>query len=158
MSGRAELIAQWLEYAAGDLKTAISLRQQEGIPLRNICYMAQQSAEKTMKCLFVYLGIEVMKSHDLVYLYKKLPDKALTEIELKDLAWLSYWAVEARYPGDWPDVDFADADRATEFAEKLYRNVEKVIEDDQDFRLLMEAKAKATKFNSLQEVKKQSPG
>ena len=86
MNGRTELIIQWLDYAAGDLKTAKSLRQHEDVPLRNICYMAQQSAEKTIKCLFVYFGIEVVKSHDLVYLYKKLPEKALPEIELKDLA------------------------------------------------------------------------
>ena len=31
----------------------------------------------------------------------------------------------------------------------------KMIEDDQDFRLLMEAKAKTTKFYSLQEVRQQ---
>ena len=89
--------------------------------------MAQQSVEKAVKCLFVYYGIEVVKSHDLVYLHKKLPAELSLGAEVQDLAWLSYWAVEARYPGDWPDVNVAEADRAIGIAETVCRTVERVI-------------------------------
>ena len=30
-------------------------------------------------------------------------------------------AVEARYPGDWPEATFEDATRAVEMAESIYR-------------------------------------
>ena len=127
MNGQGEMIALWFEYAMGDLQTAVSLRQNEGVPLRNVCYMAQQSVEKAIKCLFVHYGIEVVKSQDLVYLHKKLPADLLLGVEIQDLAWLSYWAVEARYPGDWPDVNVAEADRAIGIAETVCRTVERVI-------------------------------
>ena len=128
MNGQGEMIALWFEYAMGDLQTAVSLRQNEGVPLRNVCYMAQQSVEKAIKCLFVHYRIEVVKSHDLVYLHKKLPSGLLLGVEVQDLAWLSYWAVEARYPGDWPDVNTADADRAIGIAQTVCCAIKKIID------------------------------
>ena len=43
--------ARWLRYAREDFDTAVILRE-EGVP-RNACLLAQQSAEKAIKTIFV---------------------------------------------------------------------------------------------------------
>jgi hypothetical protein len=40
-----------------------------------------------------------------------------------DLAGLTIWAVEARYPSDMPDVVEDDAHEALQIAEAVYQNV-----------------------------------
>ncbi len=40
-----------------------------------------------------------------------------------DLAELTEWAVEARYPGDWPEASPDDARRAVEEARAVYECV-----------------------------------
>ena len=48
MSGSIEqqkLAGEWLKYAEGDLKSAKALNAGEDLPLRNACYLAQQSVE-----------------------------------------------------------------------------------------------------------------
>ncbi len=43
------------------------------------------------------------------------------KVEHPDLAGLTIWAVEARYPGDMPDVVEADAYEALRQAEAVYQ-------------------------------------
>jgi hypothetical protein len=43
--------------------------------------------------------------------------------EQPDLADLTIWAIEARYPGDVPDVIETDARRALQLAEAIYQTV-----------------------------------
>ncbi|HUU59187.1 MAG TPA: HEPN domain-containing protein [Phycisphaerae bacterium] len=42
---------------------------------------------------------------------------------LKDLAELTEWAVEARYPGDWPDATHADAGEALQDARAVVKAI-----------------------------------
>jgi hypothetical protein len=44
--------------------------------------------------------------------------------EHPDLAGLTIWAVEGRYPGDMPDVVESDARQALNAAEALYQTLE----------------------------------
>lgn len=39
----------WLRYAEGDLNSAQILAVAENIPFRNVCYLAQQSVEKSLR-------------------------------------------------------------------------------------------------------------
>jgi HEPN domain-containing protein len=43
-----EVAIQWLLYAKGDLKSAKVLIAAEDTPMRNVCYLAQQSVEKRL--------------------------------------------------------------------------------------------------------------
>lgn len=91
---------RWLRFAEEDLATAAAMLEQDlGVP-RQACWLAQQAAEKAIKAALVYLQVEFPKTHDLDLLCTLLPSDWKTSSERVDLAELSEWSVEARYPGD----------------------------------------------------------
>lgn len=65
------------------------------------------------------MQIDFPKTHDLDLLRTLLPEDWKTRLEPVDLAELSEWSVEARYPGDWPEVTSADADQAVALARRV---------------------------------------
>jgi len=113
--------ARWLRYAREDLDAAIAL--QSGTP-RHSCLLAQQSAEKAIKSIYVFLDLRVPRSHDLDMLRNLLPDGWDIKTRFDSLSELSLWAVESRYPGDMPEASREDADAATALAESVLCCVE----------------------------------
>jgi HEPN domain-containing protein len=70
------------------------------------------AAEKALKGALVHEGINFPFRHDLDALRTLLPDGWRVKTEHPDLAELTEWAVEARYPGDWPEATVDEAKRA----------------------------------------------
>lgn len=81
--------------------------------------MAQQSAEKALKAVLVSHGIDFPRTHDLHLLRSLLPSGLSHEPALIDLGELTVWAVESRYPGDWPEATAADANRAVTISHRV---------------------------------------
>jgi len=103
---------RWLRFAREDLAVAERLlRFPDAVP-RHICWLAQQAAEKALKAALILEGVEFPYRHDLDALRNLLPDSWAVKVEYPDLAELTVWAVEARYPGDWPEATREDAQRA----------------------------------------------
>lgn len=123
MTKRPEVLAivrQWIEKADNDLKNAeYTLRMIDDCPFDTVCFHAQQCIEKYLKALLCFGGIEFPKTHDLTELCALLPHElALTEFSA-DLAEVSPYAVEARYPGEWDPLHRADAEQAVRVAQKF---------------------------------------
>lgn len=57
----------------------------------------------------IYLKIDFRRSHDLDMLLNLLPFDAEIRQNFADLAELTEWAVESRYPGDWQEANEKDA-------------------------------------------------
>lgn len=74
--------------------------------------------------MLVLLQIEFPFTHDLDRLRDLLPDGWRVKRDYPDLADLSIWAVEARYPADMPEVLAADAYRAVHVAEGILFSIE----------------------------------
>ena len=89
-----------------------------GVP-RQACWLAQQAAEKAVKGALVFLHIDFPKSHDLDLLRRFVPEDWRLKTAPEDLAELSEWSVEARYPGDWAEATVADAQRAVALAQEV---------------------------------------
>jgi HEPN domain-containing protein len=106
--------ARWLRYAREDYEAAVALRSS-GRP-RHVCLLAQQSAEKAIKSIYAFLDLRIPRSHDLDMLRNLLPDGWKIGSHFEDLAGLSAWAVESRYPGDLPEASAEDADAAVALA------------------------------------------
>ncbi len=125
MSAAAAEAGRWLRYSREDLQTAPALLGEPAtlIP-RHACRLAQQATEKAIKALFVRAQMDFPRTHDLDLRWSKLPAGTRGEIPSDALAELSEWAVESRYPGDWPDADAADAQAAVAAAAKLCAKVE----------------------------------
>jgi HEPN domain-containing protein len=114
---------RWLRFAAEDLRAAESmLANQEMIP-RHACWLAQQAAEKALKAGLVLEQIPFPFRHDLDALRNLLPDRWATRQLHPDLAELTEWAVEARYPGDWTEATQEDARTAVQQAQAVYESV-----------------------------------
>jgi len=109
-------IRRWLRFAREDLEGAEALLAEGDFIPRHACWLAQQAAEKALKAALVAQQVDFPFRHDLDALRNLLPDGWNVKTQHPDLAELTEWAVEARYPGDWPDATVDDARRAAEQA------------------------------------------
>ena len=116
-------VKRWLKYAQEDINTAQNLSAQDGLVPRQACWFAQQSAEKGLKAILIFLQIEFPFSHDLDVLCNLVPDDWGLKPKHSDLASLTEWAVESRYPGDWPEATVEDADNAVQEAQSLWQKI-----------------------------------
>jgi len=114
---------RWLRYAREDLEAAEAMLGQARVQARHVCWLAQQAAEKAIKAGLVFLQIDFPRSHDLDALCNLVPEDWTTRSKHPDLAELTEWAVEARYPGDWPEATLDDARRAVEQARRVWESV-----------------------------------
>ena len=87
----------WLSFAIGDLQAARSHRGRHVRP-RIVAFEAQQAADKALKAALILDGIEPRRTHDLDDLRDRLPDAWHIKRHLPDLARLSDYAAESRYP------------------------------------------------------------
>ena len=97
---RAEA-GRWLQFAVEDMQAAESLQSTPGVAARHVATLAQQSAEKAVKAGLVLLDVDPPRSHNLELLVDLLPDDWGIHESSADLARLSSWLVESRYPGEW---------------------------------------------------------
>ncbi len=120
----AELVVQeaqrWLRFAAEDLDAARRLLADRSSAPRHVCWHSQQAAERALKAALVLEAIDFPFTHDLNALRNLLPDSWPVRV---DLAELTGWAVQARYPGEWPEPSAADAVRAESEARAVYNAV-----------------------------------
>ena len=71
----------------------------------------------------MFLTLDFPRHHDLDALRNLVPDDWQVKTEHSDLADLTEWAIEARYPGDWPDATEADARAAVAQARAVWESI-----------------------------------
>ena len=113
----------WLEYSKSDLHAAQTLLEsKEFFPLQ-ICFLSQQCAEKAIKAILVFENVNFPKVHDLDRLHDLIPRGWKVKQKFPDLAELTIWAVEARYPADMPAVMEKEAREAFLLAKAVFDSV-----------------------------------
>ena len=92
-----------------------------------VCFLAQQAAEKGLKAVLAARGEEPPRTHDLEKLAGKIPESYYcAKLKVKDLKGLTEWAVKSRYPTpDKPPPSKKDADIAFKRATRILISVEK---------------------------------
>lgn len=126
----------WINYSESDLRAANTLlKSKEFFPLQ-VCFLSQQCAEKAIKAILIFEEVNFPKIHDLDRLRDFFPKGWKVKEQFQDLAELTIWAVESRYPGDMPDVTEQEAREtlrlagavfdtvSTELQERIQRNNE----------------------------------
>ncbi|OHB70937.1 MAG: DNA-binding protein [Planctomycetes bacterium RBG_13_63_9] len=103
------ITVEWVEKAEGDFATLLrEARARKDPNYDAACFHAQQCAEKYLKARLCEAGIAFTKVHDLVALLDQvLAIEPGWEIHREDLAYLSAFAVSARYPGESADKESA---------------------------------------------------
>ena len=119
-----ELVGKWVEKADADLKAAETLFENEGELWAIVAFHCQQSAEKYIKAVLTSQQIEFGKTHDISVLLDRLGSgKIDLETVLQPAGDLTVYGVQARYPGDGPEIDEAEAARAVELARMVARSI-----------------------------------
>lgn len=118
---------EWLNRANSNLVQAKS--RVSGVYLEDLCFAAQQAAEKATKAVLIVQGVDFPYTHDLARLLT-LVDQAGVSVppEVKAAIILSEYAVESRYPGASEPVTEEEYGKATATAEAVVRWAEGVVE------------------------------
>lgn len=125
---KRELVQQWLEKAEGDWRLSHRLLEDADPPLEAIAFHAQQAVEKYLKALLTWQQVEFPKTHDIKRLLELIgacdPDLAGY---LSETTELTAYAVEYRYPGDYPAVTVSDAAGAVTMADLAREQIRKQV-------------------------------
>jgi len=121
----------WLARAKSNLRIAELGSTQPGVFLEDLCFEAQQAAEKALKAVCVRRGLEFPKTHSLVTLMDILQREGLElPSELLDADGLTAYAVQARYP-DWAEaVRLEEYEQALLLASRVVAWAEETVEQD----------------------------
>lgn len=116
----AVVVKSWFKKADNDLKTIENNLKADDPPTDTVCFHAQQAIEKYIKGAFVFFGMQVTKTHDLVNLLttvkNKLPELGSFENELDEV---SHFGVEVRYPDLFYEPSLDEAEHAYQLALKI---------------------------------------
>ncbi len=121
----------WLQRAESNLKLAKE-GKVEGVLLEDLCFEAQQAAEKALKALLIYLSDEYPKVHAFSVLLDDLEKHIEIPDFIKEVLELSDYAVQTRYPGDYYPVGEDEYNRAIEIVEKVINWVKESIEKSEE--------------------------
>lgn len=89
---------EWLNRARSSMNLANA--QNDEVYLEDLCYQAQQAAEKAIKAIFISLKVSFPYSHDIHHLLTLLEDEGIDiPASIKEAERLSIYAVQTRYPG-----------------------------------------------------------
>jgi len=113
----------WMQYSESDLRAAKTLFESTDFFPVQICFLSQQYAEKALKAVLVFEDVYFPKIHDLDRLRDLIPEGWKAKEQFPDLAELTIWAVESRYPGLTPNVTEKEAADALQLAEAVFEAV-----------------------------------
>ena len=95
--------ADWLRYARSDLELA-GINRPEEVLFEELCFHAQQAAEKALKAVLIAKSISPPKTHNIRMLLDIISQVTIAPREVEDAAALTDYAVTTRYPGDFEPV------------------------------------------------------
>ncbi len=111
---------EWLNRAHSNLLQAKAA--QPGIYLEDLCFQAQQAAEKAIKALLIHRHVDFPYVHDLAQLLTLLEQAGETIPQsIRQAERLTRFAVFTRYPGLAPSVDQHEYADAVNLAEHVVR-------------------------------------
>jgi HEPN domain-containing protein len=124
--GRSEA-RDWLDRARGCLALARQPKPMDAF-WADLCYLAQQAAEKALKAVYHNIAQPHRFTHDLEELAQGLARHGLEVPQsVQDAIVLTRYAVETRYPGTSEPVTHSDYRRAIELAEATVTWAERAI-------------------------------
>lgn len=118
-------VRRWHRFAREDIKEAERQMQAVETVPRHPAWLAQQAAEKALRTVLVFEQIEFPFTYNLDVLHQRIPETWETKAVQADLDRLTEYAVDVRYPGNWPDLTRDDAQRAVQDARRLVDAVTK---------------------------------
>jgi HEPN domain-containing protein len=108
---------EWLARAKSSLAIAKQTPESDGIFWEDLCFPAQQAAEKALKAIYQHQGLTFRYTHDLEELGTGLERNQIPIPDfVKDAVVLTKYASEARYPGVYEAVTQEEYQEAVKLA------------------------------------------
>jgi HEPN domain-containing protein len=117
---------EWLKRAHSSLELA-KVSNNGSIYYEDLCFQAQQSAEKGLKGLLIFYGVEPEKTHNLYLLLQQLEKCTEIDEEIKQVIKLNNFAVQTRYPGDYVEIEKDEYEQTIIIAENCLKWIEEKI-------------------------------
>jgi len=117
---------EWLNRARSNLARAKAKRK--GVYLEDLCFDAQQAAEKAIKALLIKLDVNFPYVHDLAELLTSV-EKVGQEVPelIRQAERLSKFAVFTRYPGIGPSIKEKEYRETLEIAARVVKWAENIV-------------------------------
>ncbi len=126
--GPAGSAREWLAHAESDLNLARLAKNRTGILPEQICFHAQQAAEKALKAVLLSKRIEFPLVHDIEELLEIAQQGGiLFPEEVSNAGGLTPYAVEARYPGHLEEITPSDLEESVRLAEAVLRWASEIV-------------------------------
>lgn len=122
-----ELARAWLDRAKGSLARAKQPKPEEGF-WEDLCFDAQQAAEKAVKGVLVLHALDFPRTHqigELLGILRRAGHRPPEELTRADR--ISEYAVSTRYPKAARPVDEVEYKQAVQLAEQVVRWAETVV-------------------------------
>ncbi len=120
---------EWLRRARSNLARARADRGLPDVLYEDLCFDAQQVAEKAIKAVLVHRRVRFPKTHAISDLLTLAAGSGLVvPAEAREASFLSSYAVETRYPGEWEDVSEEEYCHAIDLAGRVLRWAQGLIE------------------------------
>ena len=125
-----EYVKEWMRRARSNLARTEAGSVNEYIVFEDLCFDAQQAAEKSLKALCIAEGIIFSRTHNIGHLLELLDeaDMFIPEDILVARS-LTEYAVEMRYPGDYEEATEEEYRKALATAKKVVSWVESKLKD-----------------------------
>ncbi len=122
------MVEKWLDMAIRDLKSAKVLFEHD-CGNDYVAFHCQQTIEKALKALIIYLYATLEQGHSLLYLCKKvMVQREEFSQYLKDCAFVNQYYIETRYPNENAiTVSNEEAENCLNIAENILNAVKEVI-------------------------------
>ncbi|MGE0455802.1 MAG: HEPN domain-containing protein [Vicinamibacteria bacterium] len=110
---------EWLRHARSNLARCRADRSLPDVLLEDLCFDAQQAAEKAVKAVLVHKRKRFPKTHDLAELLDLVAKTGINvPADVAEAKRLTTWAVTGRYPGASEEASEDDHREALEVAER----------------------------------------
>lgn len=118
----------WLLRAKANLTLAEKGGRLKGVMYEDLCFNAQQAAEKALKAVCLVYGLDFPKTHSLVHLMDIL-ETGKVEIPdtVRDADILTQYAVQSRYPSIIEDITKTEYREALKLAAQVVFWAETII-------------------------------
>lgn len=118
----------WLSRAKGNLTLAEKGGRLKGILFEDLCFNAQQAAEKALKAVCLAQGMDFPKTHSLVHLMDMLEANGVViPNNVRDADILTQYAVQSRYPSIVEEITRSEYRDALKLAANVVFWAEKII-------------------------------
>ncbi|MFN8498717.1 MAG: HEPN domain-containing protein [Anaerolineae bacterium] len=108
----------WLQRAESNFRLA-QVGKAEAVFFEDLCFEAEQAAEKALKAVLIHRSHEYPKTHSLGLLIELIEQYVGVSDAVRAAVALSNYAVQTRYPGDYSPVSEEEYEQALILAQTI---------------------------------------